>query len=467
MTQINPALLVKSICISPTGEYSYAVKPIMHPNGVAVNIHHPDKTKSDITLSIEQLKKTLPNVEWISVEVHWFVSSINADKARIMPKVEYSDNKLEWKVAEYTRKTAQEVSHSEEDKPNYGGTPTDASIIELCDFLKDKGYKIMLSPMLIVDDAAKSWRGFIKPMGKPNQITTEIDNFFNDRKYGYNKFILHYAELLKNLVDQFSIGNELKGLTLSATQSQQFPAVNQLVDLASQVKEILGETTKTTYIANYGEYHHTDGGLYALDNLWGDNNLDVITIYAMFPLTDNLSQNQIACRDIKEGWSSGEGWDYYKSGNAKVDFEGGAWAWKNFKYWWEHHHLKEDGDTTRWNPEQQKPLALIYSFASISGIANHPDEFYTWKSPIFDIKAQSLAIAASESYFEDLNQENSNLLPQRFLSYWDSRPYPYYPEDCNTWSDCKAWQFNPAVNGKIGTITVEASGCIPELNEDL
>lgn len=451
MAHINPKNLIKSVILSPAGEYSYSVSIVNYSNGKLANLHHNDKTKSDIVLSIEQLKNTLPNVEWIAIEVPWFANSVSLDKVYITPKIEHNNNFLPWKVANYDRNNAGKITTSSKGELNYGGTPTDQSILELCSFLKNKNYKIMLSPLIFVDDANKSWRGFISPEGNKKEIDKQIHNFFHN-EYGYNKFILHYADLLKNEIDVISIGNELKGLTFSAG-NYGFPAIDELKKLASEVKKITGPSVKTTYIANYGEYHHNDKGLYALDSLWGSEYIDIVTINALFPLTNNLPQEEISCRDVKEGWKSGEGVDYYFSGSIRIDFEDQTWSSKNFEYWYKHLHF-ENGASTEWDPEKGKQLNIIYSFASIAGITNNPGNFYTWNSPIPDFKAQSLAILASELFFNELE-----IVSQSFISHWDARPFPYYPQNCHDWSDCKEWNINPALNGKIGNYTFDSSSC--------
>jgi hypothetical protein len=74
-----------------------------------------------------------------------------------------------------------------------------------------------------------------------------------------------------------------------------------------------------------------------------------------------------------------------------------------------------------------------------------------------DLKAQSLSIAATEIFLKE-----QGIVNQAYLAYWDSRPYPYYPENCRTWTDCKAWELSPAINGKIGEFMIETSGCVSE-----
>jgi hypothetical protein len=317
----------------------------------------------------------------------------------------------------------------------------------------------MISPILMIDNKIKSWRGDIKTASKPNYIDQEINNFFNNPKFGYNKFILHYANLLKNLIDGISIGSELKKLTLTSNHHSIFPAVKQLEILSAKVKNVVGESVKTTYIANHGEYHHADKGLYPLDHLWASDSLDIITISALFPLTDNSQQDKITCIEIKNGWTSGEGWDYYKSGESKIYFNDQTWAWKNFQYWYNNYHL-ENGQETEWNPEKRKPLNIIYSFASVEGISNNPANSYNLETPISNIEAQLLSIAATESF---LNEQT--FVSNAYASYWDSRPYPYYPNQCKDWPDCDNWQFSSSLNGKIDQSLIEKMGCITAQEE--
>src|SRR5690606_8982033 len=91
-----------------------------------------------------------------------------------------------------------------------------------------------------------------------------------------------------------------------------FPAVEALVDLAADVKDIVGSGVKVSYAADWSEYHHADGGWYNLDPLWASPDIDFIGIDAYFPLTDE-PQAGITYEKIIDGWTSGEGYDWYYS----------------------------------------------------------------------------------------------------------------------------------------------------------
>ena len=156
----------------------------------------------------------------------------------------------------------------------------------------------------------------------------EITDFFT-KENGYNEFILHYAELLKDYVSAFIIGNELSNLTSIQDKNGNFPAVDNLVDLARQVKEIVGNNVKVGYSAGYKEYHSSNYW-YNLDKLWSSEYIDFIGIKAFFPLTNSL-QTEITKETIKQGWISGEGYEYIVENGIQIPIEQ-KYAYKNIEY---------------------------------------------------------------------------------------------------------------------------------------
>nr|WP_246433151.1 hypothetical protein [Wolbachia endosymbiont of Spodoptera picta] len=78
------------------------------PYGPAQRVNHNNHTKkSDAMLSLDQLKESLPNVEWASVVVNWFASSLNIKDCKIYPAVEFQDDSAivpdDWQVGNITR----------------------------------------------------------------------------------------------------------------------------------------------------------------------------------------------------------------------------------------------------------------------------------------------------------------------------------------------------------------------------
>ena len=268
--------------------------------------------KADSLIALEQLSDTCPNLQWVAPVVGWFVNSTDAGNANIFPGVEYRSSETlpnQWKVAGYNRESAHLISKNKGGGSIYGGTSNDASILRYLDELKKYKYKIMFYPMIFVDKHNKPWRGRIT--GKAE----DVKRFFY-AKEGYNNFILHYANLVKDKVDAFIIGSELIGLTKIIDENNKFPAVEVLVDLAKQVKSIMGDRVKISYAADWSEYHHTENGWYNLDPLWASEDIDFIGIDAYFPLSNSKKyiDNE---KEIINGWNSGEGYDYYYRASCK------------------------------------------------------------------------------------------------------------------------------------------------------
>ena len=100
------------------------------PYGLAQRVNHNNHTKkSDAVLSLDQLKGDLPNVEWVSVVVNWFVNDLNIKDCKIYPAVEFQDDSTmlpdDWQVGSSTRDDAQLISKDASGNPRYGGTVSD------------------------------------------------------------------------------------------------------------------------------------------------------------------------------------------------------------------------------------------------------------------------------------------------------------------------------------------------------
>jgi len=113
-------------------------------------------------LSSDQLKEGLPNVEWVSVVVNWFASSLNIKNCKIYPAVEFQDDSAvvpdDWQVGSVIRNNAQLISKDADGNPRYGGTVSDSALIRYIENLHSGGYKVMLYPMPLLDTRNKEWR---------------------------------------------------------------------------------------------------------------------------------------------------------------------------------------------------------------------------------------------------------------------------------------------------------------------
>jgi len=419
--------------------------------GTTIN-KNTGQNKADFLVSMDQMKATLPNLKWVSLVVTWFTDSTNIATANIYPAHEgygyetFPDN---WSVAGLTRNQAKKVSVVNGNL-NYGGTVSDVAVVRAIKQLKAMGYQVCFYPMIFVDTPTKPWRGRIT--GK----ATDLANFFS-KSTGYTNFIKHYANLTKGLVDAFVIGSEMIGLT-SINSNNTFPAVQQFVDLAATIKQIVTPTTKLTYAADWSEYHHTAGGWFNMDPLWASPNIDFIGIDAYFPLT-NSSVSVADVATIQNGWTSGEGWDFYYTDSQKtikVALEP-KYAWKNIEYFYKNIHTNPDGTQTGWVPSSKPFWFTEYGFPSIDCATNQPNIFYDPTSsengvPLnskgtMDIQTQRIAIAATEQKWL-----NSTTVVQKNIWVWDARPYPAFPALKSVWSDSINWQYGHFLNGKLGSV---------------
>ena len=142
---------------------------------------HKYENRANVLLALDQMQRTLPNLEWVALVVTWFATSSNASTCRIVSKVEYSPKGImvkpdDWSVAGITREKAELVLRFDEHTPTYGGIPSDDTVIAICRELRKRGLKVMLYPMIFVDEIkpkTKPWRGRIKANSR-----SEIEHWF-------------------------------------------------------------------------------------------------------------------------------------------------------------------------------------------------------------------------------------------------------------------------------------------------
>ncbi|WP_438456423.1 glycoside hydrolase/phage tail family protein [Wolbachia endosymbiont of Kerria lacca] len=430
------------------------------PYGPVQRVNHNNHTKkSDAMLSLDQLKESLPNVEWASVVVNWFASSLNIKDCKIYPAVEFQDDSAivpdDWQVGNITRDNAQLISKDNHGNPRYGGTVSDAALIRYIEELHSRGYKVMLYPMLLLDTKNKEWRG--KLSGTPQ----DISDFFENQ---YSKFIEHYTSIAKQTkVEGFIIGSEFAQLTRVKDAKGNYPAVAELVKVAKQVKFQLGKEVNVTYAADWSEYHSYDGW-YNMDELWSSEFIDVVGIDAYFPLTDGPEPPfGYSAKDVTGGWSSGVGYDYFydysKSDPEKIKYNDSEYAWKNIEKWWSEVHVNSGGSKTKWQPKMKKIWFTEYGFPSMNGCTNEPNVFVDkgsieskyprYSNGEVSFLSQKTAIEGTLKKWQ-----SSEMVEKMFLWAWDARPFPYFPNLCDMWADCHNWQTGHWIQGKISQLNV-------------
>lgn len=333
---------IRGVVVIPgSGEFVYAQDPVRKTiaEGVseALNVHTM-QAASDWDASMEQLTATLPNAKAASLVVSWFGTDLRASHCQIRPGVEARDvvtEPVSWSAAGLTRSNAYLIS-SKDGRPAYGGTPSDQSVIEAIRDLSARGFKVTLTPFILMDigadnalpdpygagtQAAYPWRGRVTchpasgMPGSPDKTSAaaaQIASFTGSatpahfslsgdtvlysgpNEWSYRRMVLHQAYLAKaaGSVDAFVIGSELRGLTWVRSSASAYPFVAALVSLASDVKSILGPGVKVTYAADWSEYfgHQPHDGsndvYFHLDPLWSSPSIDAIGIDAYWPLAD-------------------------------------------------------------------------------------------------------------------------------------------------------------------------------------
>ena len=339
---------VQAVALMPgSGDFALATSPVyvrdfqfslslLKPDETPMNLNTPTGL-SDLDAALDALVRELPRCGSSLLIVSWFGSDLRAGTCQIEPKVEYSDRlatQQSWVVAGRPAQQTPQVARVD-GRPVYGGTPSDASVIEAINALKARGQKVVYYPFILMEiladngladpwsDAADQpvlpWRGRITThrapglTGSPDgtaQAEAEVAAFFGTAKasdfiisgpfisysgpseWRYRRFILHQAALCAAAggVDAFCIGSEMRALTQIRGQANSFPAVAALIALAAEVRSILGSDTKITYAADWSEYFgyitHDGDRFFHLDPLWADDNIDFIGIDNYMPLSD-------------------------------------------------------------------------------------------------------------------------------------------------------------------------------------
>lgn len=537
-----------------SGEFAYSPdikEQIVGPgSATALNMNN-NSGASDFSKAIDQLENELPNCKSVSIIISWFGTDLRCGSCEIRPGVEDREREIvgpDWEVGSDRRDSAFLVSRDNENRPNFGGTPSDQSIIDSIIDLKARGFKVSLYPFILMDvpsdntlpdpysdglQAVFPWRGRITCDPAPNRagspdktsaVMAQTDAFFGTcqpsdftvengkiiysgpSEYGFRRFILHYAKLaaLAGGVDRFVIGSEMRGVTTLRSGTGQYPAVDQFVDLAVDVKSILGSHTDLTYAADWTEYfgHHPQDGSadvsFHLDPLWTSAAISAIGIDAYFPLSDwrdgDSHLDAVLARDIydleylKSQMEGGEGFEWYynsthdRAAQNRTLITDGAYQklwvyrYKDIRNWWSQPHYNrvngvELSIPTAWVP-QSKPIWFTeIGCPAIDKGSNQPNVFVDPKSsesfvPYHssggrDDLIQRRYIEAFISYWKtDLGNNpvsdvyNAPMVELDALHVWcwDARPFPEFPALDSVWSDGGNWQLGHWLTGRTGLI---------------
>lgn len=538
--------------IPGTGEYAMATTKVHYDAGPGVsggsNQNNPSG-KTDFVTSYGQMREEMPNCKNTALVVSWFGNDLRCGSCQIQPRVEQQDmdgKPMPWTVSGVARAQAGLVPRDEDDRPVYGGTPSDQAVKEAIAHASQNDHKTTFYPFILMEQMegntlfdpwtaqigqpALPWRGRITTVLAPHHpgspdgtsgAVSQVDAFFGNAQpddfavtddgvdytgpaeFSYRRFILHYAHLCAAAggVDAFLIGSELRSLTQIRGPGNSFPVVEQLIQLANDVRGILGAGTKISYAADWSEYFGyqpqdgTGDVFFHLDPLWSHDEIDFIGIDNYMPMSDwrdgldhaDAGYGAIYNLDyLKANIEGGEGFDwYYKTPEARdlqirtpitdgAHGEDWVYRYKDLRGWWENsHHNRIDGVRdvipTDWLPGSKPFWFTEIGCAAIDKGTNQPNKFLDPKSsesslPRYSsgrrddlIQAQYLR-AMYDYWGEAVNNPTHSATGIQMLDMsrahvwaWDTRPFPQFPNRKGLWSDGVNYERGHWLNGRASS----------------
>ena len=511
---------------------------------------HVKTARSDWEASIDELQAICPNLERVSLVVTWFGTDLRAEYCKVEPRCVHDDaERTPWHVSGVDRSSANPVSLSG-GSPAYGGTPSDQSVLDAIADLKSRGLKVALYPFLMMDiptgnslpdpygeaeQAAYPWRGRVTcqpAIGMPGTadrsataasqvshfvglaapanitVASGLPVYAGPPEFSYRRMILHYARLcnLAGGVERFFIGSEMRSLTTVRDGNDGFPFVEALVDLAGDVRQILGPNAQISYAADWSEYfgyHPQDGSgdaFFHLDPLWASPDIAAVSIDNYMPVSDWMeagdpgqpeAPSRFALSYLKSNIDRGEGLDWYYAtaqdrlhGNRTpiTDGLGEPWIWsyKALSHWWLNpHHERRNGvrlaQPTAWVPGSKPVWFSEIGCPAVDRGANRPNVFmdeksaesalpYHSKGGRDDLMQLRYLQALLEFWSEAGTAQNPKsplydgrmIEPENIYPWaWDARPFPAFPNLRKVWSDGENWYRGHWFNGRAGTCPID------------
>lgn len=334
---------------------------------------------TDWHASIDALQALCPSLQRATLISSWFGDDLRAGVCRLEPRTEKTNKATvgqDWEVCGLTRSTALPVSDYG-GRPNYGGTPSDGSVIAAIRDLRGRGLKVALHPFILMDIPSGNgkpnpyggssqppfpWRGRITCDPAPGQPgaaagtlvanlqvealigTAQASHFSLDGdrviysgpdEWSFRRMVLHHAMLAQAAggVETFFLASELVGLTHLQGTGGGYPMVQGMIGLLAELRSILGPSTRITYAADWTEYgaHVLGGGQevrFPLDALWSHPEIGAVAIDFYPPVSDwrpgaeHLDATLVDHphdRDyLLDRIGAGEGFDwYYHDANAR------------------------------------------------------------------------------------------------------------------------------------------------------
>ncbi len=334
-----------------------------------------------------------------------------------------------------------------------------------------------------------------------------VVNYSGPVTTGYNNFVSYYAALFGSFITQFPntnmysfiIGKQLSGLTNQVDNLGNYPAVINLVNLAQACHNVLNPLgIKVSYLADWDEWAGIDPSNIAspqysfpslrtfnMDPLWSSDFIDFIAIAPNGDVTDwrssgpNLDSLYYNSPNnpfyILSGLVGGPYYDYYYATQNDrdnqtrtiingVNGDSDAWVYrlKDYTNWLSNKHydvISNSGVTeysataTSWVPNSKQIVFLDVKCPSVNNGSNQPSAYINLNSsesayPYFSNDNPDTAIMAT--YFSSAIQTfNAIKALDIALSYWDIRPFPWYPLLTTQWIDSSNYTTNSTINNKL------------------
>lgn len=332
--------------------------------------------RTDMDLAIDQLQADFPGCTTVALVIAWFFNSETAGSCQVYPSTTYINNGSvinpatglpwpvlaqsfqkwtgsswiadHWRCSGLTETSSGLLSISSNGGTfNYGGTPSDQSIVRCIQDLKARGLRVVFYPFLLGDiPGSFPWRGRITTspdvssaassavaavLGSavPVNFTRDYSNLTvsysgSPTDWTFRRMILHYANVcvIAGGVDLFLLGSELRGLEIirgpawteagtvdgSGHAIWDYPFVNgaggliqlsddvrSIFDGASLTKDLTGLHNLISYAADWSSWmgwQHTGsnpsnpGQWPHLDQLWAHSNIDLVCFDNYLPISD-------------------------------------------------------------------------------------------------------------------------------------------------------------------------------------
>jgi hypothetical protein len=549
------APMIRSVCLIPGAtEFGYETLPVMQDLGLGASRpenRHVLTHASDIAASLDVLEALCPNLQRVSLVVSWFGDDLRAGHCTVAPRVDVTTKTTydaQWTAAGLDRSTARPVTLAS-GVPAYGGTPSDASVVRLIQELRARGLEVVLYPFVMMDIPAGNtlpnphtgavgqppypWRGRITCDPAPERPGTadgtaaaasQVAQFFGTaapsdfsvagaavsysgpNEWSFRRLGLHCAHLALAAggVHGFIIGSELVGLTRVRSAPGVYPAVTRLMQLAADVRGVLGSATKITYAADWTEYgaHVREDGAevrFPLDPLWAHAAIDAVGIDWYPPVSDwrdgadhaDLAEARSIydVEYLRRRLAAGEAFDWFYASFAdrlaqtRTSITDGAYGkpWvfrqKDLAGWWSNAHVERVGGSettaTVWAP-QAKPIWLTeIGIPAVDKGPNGPNVFPDPKlsesanPPLSrgtrDDLVQARALEAILTRFDPAlpgHPAGANPLSPVYggrmvdpanvsVWAWDARPFPAFPDFDLVWADGLNWQTGHWITGRL------------------